>query len=76
MSRKHGAFIRMSDAGPGRTLIELCPIEGVPAKKCPGGHHRCWWDSPELLDMLPWLRGVKQIKRYFSVTINDDGEIQ
>jgi hypothetical protein len=80
LSRKHGAFIRMSD-GPdtpsGRTtVIELCPVNAVPSKKCPSGFHRVWWETPDILEMIPWLRGVTRIKRYVSVVINDEGEIQ
>ena len=77
LSCKHGCFVRMSD-GPdlptGRTsVIELCPLNSVPSKKI--GYHRVWWDTPGILDMIPWLRGVTKIKQYVAVTVDDDGNI-
>lgn len=73
-SGKHGCFIRMSDSGPGATLIELCPLNDIPNKKLKG-LHRCWWDNPGIVDMIPWLKGVKEIKTYIAVVIDDDGKI-
>lgn len=73
-SEKHGCFVRMSNFC-GKILVELCPPDAVPIYKTPGGVHRCWWDSPEILDMLPWLRGVKRIKAYIAVEVGDDGSI-
>ncbi len=74
-SKKHGAFIRMSDAGPGRSLIELCPVNAIPGKKTPHREHCCWWDDPGILDMIPWLRPVRRIKRYIAVVLDDHGAI-
>lgn len=76
-SAKHGAFIRMSTPAADRSLIELAPYNAVPSKKCKGevGYFRVWWETPEILDMLPWLRGVTRVKKYIAVMIDDDGNI-
>lgn len=73
LSRRHGCYIRMTDCGI-NTRVELCPIDDVP-NKMGGKTHRCWWDDPSILDMLPWLKPVKKIKQYVSLIINDSGEI-
>jgi len=72
-SDRHGAFIRMSDAGPGQSLIELAPADGLPGTRCSGGFHRCWWEQPGILDMIPWLRPVRRVKRLVRVVVDDEG---
>ena len=72
---QHGCFIRMSDAEGTSTRVELCPVNGVPSSKVKGGFHRVWWDGPEMLDMIPWLRGVRRVKRYVCVVIDEHGTI-
>lgn len=74
LSNRHGGFIRMSDADGSNSLIEFCPIHEVPSKK--RGYHRCWWEGGDgILDMIPWLRFVRCIKRYFGVLVDDNGMI-
>ena len=75
-SARHGAFIRMSTPAADRSLIELAPRDAIPSKKAKGdvGDHRVWWETPEILDMIPWLRGIRRIKKYVAVLI-DDGNI-
>ena len=75
LSRQHGCFIRMTDLDRQRSLIELCPVHDVPIKKTEGRYHRVWWDEPSILDLIPWLRGVKEIKRYIRVIVDDEGRI-
>lgn len=72
---KHGCFVRISDVAHDRFRIELCPVNAVPAKKCAGGY-RVWWENdPAILDMIPWLRGVRRIKRYVCVVVDEHGTI-
>jgi hypothetical protein len=75
---QHGCFVRISDAGADTFRIELCPPRAVPSKKSPAhGNYRVWWegDGETILNGLPWLRGVRRIKRYICVIVNDDGAI-
>lgn len=72
---QHGAFIRMSDADGANSRIELCPLNAVPSKKVAGGFHRVWWESPGILDLIPWLKGVRRIKRYMCVVVDTHGTI-
>lgn len=74
-AKAHGCFIRMSDADGENSRIELCPISDVPVNKTPGHSHRCWWDSPSILTMIPWLRMVRRIKRYVCVIVDTHGAI-
>lgn len=76
LSRKHGCFIRMVDLGLDKNVIELCPIHNVPSKKSENRTYRVWWEQPGILDLIPWLRRVREIKRYIRVVVNDVGEIQ
>lgn len=64
----------MANDGGELSVIELCPIHAIPTTK-KKGEHRCWWDTPEMLDLLPWLRMVRKIHRYIVVTVGDDGSI-
>lgn len=73
LSHKHGAFIRIWDEPNGKIVVELHPTNGVPKYKTDTGHHRVWWETPAILDMIPWLRGVTRIKKYVRVTVNDEG---
>lgn len=74
LSKRHGCFLRMSNNGGERSVIELCPINAVPQKKLKTDH-RCWWETPEILDMLPWLKYVTAIKNYVVVAVGEHGEI-
>jgi hypothetical protein len=76
-SERHGAFIRMSTPSKDRTLIELAPRDGVPTRKCKGevGDFRVLWETPQILDMLPWLRGIRRVKKFISVNVDDNGNI-
>lgn len=74
-SERHGAFIRMATVGP-RTFIELAPVSGVPNKSAAKvKEHRCWWEEVGILDLIPWLRNVRRIKRYVAVEVDDNGNI-
>lgn len=74
-SEQHGAFIRMATAGE-RTFIELAPASGVPNKSAARlKDHRCWWEEVGILDLIPWLRNVRRIKRYVAVEVDDNGNI-
>ena len=76
-SAKHQAFIRMSSEIPGRP--DLCLVEIYPPHvKLPNGgpsNHRTWWDKPEILDALPWLRPVFNFHKAVRVIVDMDGEI-
>jgi hypothetical protein len=73
---RHGCFVRMSDSEGGNFRIELCPVRAVPSKKVKTGFHRVWWeDDPGVLDMIPWLRNVRRIKRYVCVVVDEHGTI-
>jgi hypothetical protein len=74
-SERHGAFIRISTDGP-RNVVELAPVDGIPVKTTTKAH-RCWWegDGPRMLDMMAWLRGVRRVKRYICVEVDDNGDI-
>lgn len=75
-SRKHKAFIRMSDRPNMHTFIELVPMHGVLKTKCKGGEHRCWWDKgQEILDMIPWLKDVRQVRKSIGVLVDEHGAI-
>jgi hypothetical protein len=72
---RHGCFARISDADGGNFRIELCPVNAVPSKKSRGGY-RVWWENdPGVLDMIPWLRNVRRIKRYVCVVVDEHGTI-
>jgi hypothetical protein len=73
LSNRHGAFIRMSNDGGEQSMIELCPINAIPSKKI--DYHRCWWDTPEILQMVPWLAMIRKVKKYIAVTVNEHGQI-
>ena len=73
LSRRHGCFVRMSDADGANTRIELCPVNAVPAKKI--GFHRCWWEGEDVLSFIPWLQPVRSIRRYVCVVVDDRGAI-
>jgi hypothetical protein len=72
-SNRHGAFIRIATDGP-KNIIELAPASGVP-KKTAVKEYRVWWEQPQMLDMIPWLRGVRRIKKPVRVEVDDNGEI-
>lgn len=74
---RHGCFARISDVAGGNFRIELCPVRAVPSTKAkPFGNYRVWWENdPAILDMIPWLRGVRRIKRYVCVVVDEDGTI-
>lgn len=74
-SDRHGAFIRMSDAGPDHTLIELAPADGVPGGKTKGGFYRCWWEGEDVLGLIPWLRNITRVHKLISVVVDDHGTI-
>lgn len=74
-SERHNCFIRMSDDGKNTTMIELCPADDIPSKKTKYGTHRVWWDEPDLLNLLPWLKPVREVKAYIAVIVGDSGEI-
>ena len=74
LSRRHGAFVRMSDAEGMNSRIELCPLDAVPSKKLKGDH-RCWWEDEGILGLLPWLKYVTRIKRYVCVVVDERGTI-
>lgn len=77
-SARHGAFIRMSTPSKDRTLIELAPHNAVPSKKCKGevGDFRVWWEMPQILDMIPWLRNIRRVKKFIAVFVDDNGNIE
>lgn len=72
-SSRHGAFIRMSTSGS-RNFVELCPGDRLPTKGATK-EYRCWWDTPEILDYLPWLRSVRRVKVPIRVEVDDAGRI-
>lgn len=72
---RHGCFVRMEDVGDDHNRIELCPTNAIPSKKTPSRFHRCWWESPEVLDLIPWLANVRAVHRYVSVIVDSDGRI-
>lgn len=75
-SPKHGCFVRMSDAEGKNSRIELCPSRSVPSKKSANRYHRCWWEGDsDVLEMIPWLKGVRAIKKYVCVVVDDEGQI-
>lgn len=73
-SERHGAMIRMSTNGTAN-VIELCPPNAIPSVTTKTGYHREWWNTPEILEMLPWLTPIKRIKKYVKVEVDDNGEI-
>jgi hypothetical protein len=74
-SPRHGCFIRMADADGMNTRVELCPVNAVPSTKTKFRDYRCWWEGPDVLGMIPWLKGVMRIKRYVCVVIDEHGAI-
>lgn len=75
-AKAHGCFVRMSDAGPHTFRIELCPTDAVPKDHTPGGSHRVWWENGQaVLEMIPWLKWVRAIKRYICVIVDEHGAI-
>jgi hypothetical protein len=38
------------------------------------GEYRCWWDNPDVLDMVPDLQRVRGVKRPILFHVNDEGE--
>jgi hypothetical protein len=74
-SDDHESFIRISTPKHGVNVVELCPFDAVPKGKTETGEHRCWWDDPSILLMLPWLRGVRRAKKHIRVVCDDDGKI-
>jgi len=76
LSRKHGAFIRLCDLENDRIVVELHPTNSIPKYKTDTGYHRVWWENPEILELIPFLKGVTRIKKFIRVTVNDVGEIQ
>lgn len=72
-SARHGSFIRITTSGR-RNFIELCPANELPSS-CKKQQYRCWWEEPGLIDMIPWLRQVRKIKRYVQYEIDDNGTI-
>jgi hypothetical protein len=73
-SDEHESFIRMSTPSHGENVVELCPHDAVPTTGAKGDH-RAWWENPEILQLLPWLRGFRRAKKHIRVACNDDGEI-
>lgn len=74
LSRQHGCFIRMTDSKEMNSIIELCPIDAI-SKKTFDKYYRRWWDSPEILQMIPWLKGITSIKKYICVEVDVQGKI-
>ncbi len=72
-SEKHQSFIRTSALSLEAILIELCPADGVPVVKTPCREHICWWDSPEILDMVPALREIKGVAKHTTFVVDNDG---
>lgn len=74
-SAKHGCMIRIDADGPPHQ-IALCPPEALPKGK--GKHasenHRCWWDEPEVLDLVPDLNAVRGVKKPIVFHVDDNGE--
>lgn len=73
---RHGCFVRISDFAHDRFRVELCPVNAVPGHKSPNhGNYRVWWDTPEMLDMIPWLRNVTRVKKYVCVVVDEHGGV-
>lgn len=72
-SNRHGAFIRISTPDDMRNVIELAPVDDIPTAKLKGDHRR-WWDSPEILDMIPGLSMVNRVKKYIRFEVDEHGE--
>lgn len=72
---RHGCFIRMSDAEEMNSFIELCPPNSIPGKS-PNKWYRQWWDGGDgVLSLIPWLKGVRAIKKYVCVVVDTNGTI-
>jgi hypothetical protein len=63
----------MATAGP-RTIVELCPPNSVPNHKGKGVC-RAWWESPDILESIEWLKLITSIKKYVCVEVDDTGNI-
>jgi hypothetical protein len=75
-SEKHGCMIRIDAQGP-PWQINLCPPDALPKGKGDrhtSGEYRCWWDKPDVLDMIPDLHRVRGVKRPILFHVNDEGE--
>lgn len=72
-------FIRMSDAGPGRTLIEARNANLLPSSG--KGEHRRWWDGDDdlvrdLLYLVPALRELMTNGHASAwLLVDDDGQL-
>lgn len=77
VSQKHNALVKVSDYPDGKKVsIKLVPIDGkVPHDKFKD--HRCWWERDgELLDAVPALRGIRNVKRIISFDVDaETGEL-
>ena len=75
-AKRHGCFIRMSDADGMNSRIELCPLHKIPSERTAHKNHRCWWENGQsILDEIPWLKPVRAIKRYVCVVVDEAGSI-
>lgn len=73
--------IRFSDIqqDPWLSLVEVCPIDPKQIKDGRGKRLFRVFDSDkelaECIESSPALRSIKKAKKYFTLTINDSGEI-
>ena len=53
-SDKYQRMIRMQSSGP-LFLIDICEPDSLPRTVMSEDPHRCWWDDPEVLDLIEGL---------------------
>ncbi len=73
--KRHG-LLRMSPV-PGGTFCEFHPVGQVPPRGQGGPEeHYVWWqDDGGAMEfsLSPYLRAIKEVRRPFTVTLDDDG---
>jgi len=75
-SEKHGAMIRISDAGPSSWVVDLCPADQLPiANRKDSQTHRCWWEGENVLQHIEPLKHVKLVKQPVRIVVGDDGRL-
>lgn len=75
LDRQEG-YLRITDTVQG-WCCELHPLGLVSADARSSGEEYClWWErgyGRELVESSPYLRSIRQVKRYFSVVLDEDG---
>jgi hypothetical protein len=73
-SDAYKCFVRISAERTGGAIcIEVAPDKGIPNKHAEI-NYKCWWDEPEILDLLPALKALGPVTKYQRIYVDDNGE--